>query len=108
MRRQLRAILFVCAAASLVGACASTHPTRSTATASASVDIPGYVRVASNGQELFCQQETPTGRHIKQVICFTQAQLMERERDLEWWRVSTPAASVGGVVSMYTYSPSGR
>jgi hypothetical protein len=107
MRQQIRVMLFGVAATSAIAACASSAPALSTGTASATVDIPGYVRVVSGDQELLCRQEIPIASHIAQTVCFTRDQLKEQERAIEWL-ASTPAPNPVNLTSMYYFSPSGR
>jgi hypothetical protein len=73
MKRQIMRIPFAIAAASVLGACASIGADR----AHSSVDLRGYTRVVSNGQDLFCDKEKPWRFVVN--VCYTRAELEERQ-----------------------------
>ena len=73
MKRQVSGALFALAVASVLGACASTVPAKQLSSRQLSDFLSGYVRVASNGQELFCSQV-----HFRLDACYTRAQMQER------------------------------
>jgi hypothetical protein len=78
MTWQIKGAFFACAVALTLSACASTGPVRSTRTASTREDFPGYVHVASRGEEFFCKQEIPLGTYFQHTVCFTRIQLIAR------------------------------
>lgn len=79
--------------AALLAACASQPPAPATAsgahqavapaTGAAAQQFPGYRRVVSNGQELFCRYEMMTGSNIKQETCLTRYQLETQQKDAQ-------------------------
>ena len=73
MRPQIRKILFAFAAASVFTAFVSTS-----LASPASRDFPGYRRVVSNGQAMFCDKEKEG--HFLRIVCYTQKQMEERQR----------------------------
>jgi len=104
MREQVRGLVFVMAAASVLAACASKGPANPTSMAPASASAPaaaapapkpggnpadGYKRVVKkNGQEYFCRKEGVTGSRTQIIeTCLTQAQLTTlRESSQEFAR----------------------
>jgi hypothetical protein len=104
MRLQVMQVLVAFGAALALGACASTAP----ATHVSSVDLSGYVRVVSDGQELFCHKESQ-GRFL-QDVCYTRSELKERllTRQIAGVGPVGPAPVPVNQTSMYYFSPSGR
>ena len=105
MREQVRGLVFVIAASSVLAACASKGPVTPTATAPAIASAPAaaaaapkkaggspadsYKRVVKkNGQEYFCRKEGVTGSRTQIIeTCLTQAQLTTlRESSQEFAR----------------------
>lgn len=108
MKQQIRETLVALAAALVLGACASTVP----ATHTAKVDLTGFVRVAHNGQELFCDKEK-YGFQALAWVCYTRDQMKVRAqpaRDTGAWlgAFGSPGAA-GNFASIYTsYNASGH
>ena len=73
MKPQIRKTLLAFVAAS-----AFTMFVSSSLASPASRDFPGYRRVVSNGQEMFCGKERES--HFLRVVCYTRNQMEERER----------------------------
>ena len=100
MKRQIRETLFAVAAASALGACASSGPvTRST-----SLNIPDFARVVRNGQELFCKGP----EWVYPCVTRDQAEAQARARG-NLIGSTAPPYIMTGQYSIYTsYTGSGR
>lgn len=109
MKRQIRGTLFALAAALVLGACASTVP----ATHTAKIDLTGFVRVAHNGQELFCDKEK-YGFQSLALVCYTRDQMRVRARPAralvgDGGALYMASGGGGGFASIYTsYNASGH
>lgn len=73
MKPQFKAAVFVITAASAFTVFVSTS-----LASPAAHNFPGYTRVVSNGQEMFCDREKDG--HFLRVVCYTRNQMIERQR----------------------------
>jgi hypothetical protein len=116
MKRLIRGTPFGLAPVLVLGACASAPPARQISSREVSEFLSGYVRVVSNGQESFCDNEQDG--HFLRDVCYTRAQMKEllfaslrggSVHSVTAASLSTPSGWNGPTSSGYTsFTGSGR